>query len=54
MQMMNENEFTHREPSLKQKLVAAVANNDEMAARELRFPLKMEREETLRGSKKSA
>jgi hypothetical protein len=47
VRLLDNNEVVHNRHSLKHKLVAAVANNDEGAARELRFLLKMEKTETM-------
>lgn len=47
---MDTGEIIHSRASLKYKLVAAVANGDEIAARELRFLLKMDKPEVLKGT----
>jgi hypothetical protein len=50
VRLMAKDEFFYNRSSLKHKLVAAVSNGEELAARELRFLLKIEKPESLRGS----
>jgi hypothetical protein len=50
VEIMDRGEIIHSRASLKYKLVAAVANGDEIAARELRFLLKMDKPEVLKGT----
>jgi hypothetical protein len=50
VRLMDKGEIIYSRSSLKHKLVAVVANGEELAARELRFLLKMEKPESLRGS----